>query len=159
AILNACPSSGTTPLTPGAPKPWICMVVGVNGTGKTTTIGKLAHYMNTRHKKTLICASDTFRAAAVEQLDICAQRSGTGDIKAQRGSDRGAVLFDAVRAAEARGVDVIIVDTAGRLHNKAHLMQELEKMRRVVGREVPGAPHEVLLVLDATTGQNGLVQA
>lgn len=158
-ILNACPHGGAGPLAPGAPKPWVTMVVGVNGTGKTTTIGKLAHFLNSKGKRGLICASDTFRAAAVEQLAVWAERSRTEMVKAQRGSDPAAVLFDAVRAAQARNLDVIIVDTAGRLHNKAHLMQELEKMRRVVAREAPGAPHEVLLVLDATTGQNGLAQA
>jgi fused signal recognition particle receptor len=159
AILNRCSQSAASDVVTPQVKPWVTMIVGVNGTGKTTTIGKLAHYMNNAGKKTLVCASDTFRAAAVEQLNIWAERSGTDIIKAQRGSDPAAVLFDSIRAAKARDVDVLIVDTAGRLHTKVNLMQELEKMRRIAGREVPGAPHEVLLVLDATTGQNGLVQA
>ncbi|MBI1745542.1 MAG: signal recognition particle-docking protein FtsY [Acidobacteria bacterium] len=159
AILRACPPTGATPFDAGCPKPWVTMVVGVNGTGKTTTIGKLAHYVSTKGKRALICASDTYRAAAVEQLAIWADRSKTEMVKAQRGSDPAALLFDAVSAAQARHLDVIIVDTAGRLHTKVNLMQELEKMRRVAARAAPGAPHEVLLILDATTGQNGLIQA
>ena len=137
----------------------IWMVVGVNGTGKTTTVGKLAAKLEQEGQKVLICAADTFRAAAVEQLTIWAERSGVDIIKGRSGSDPSAVLHDALTAATARKNNIVIVDTAGRLHTRSNLMQELEKMRRVAGRSVPGAPHEVLLVLDATTGQNGLVQA
>jgi fused signal recognition particle receptor len=145
------------PENQGTPQVW--MVVGVNGTGKTTTIGKLAARISGEGKSVLVCAADTFRPAAIEQLAIWAERSGAELIKSKSGVDPSAVLHDALSAALARGSDVVIVDTAGRLHTKSNLMQELEKMRRVAGRKVPGAPHEVLLVVDATTGQNGLAQA
>ena len=140
-------------------QPHVVLVVGVNGVGKTTTIGKLAHYLRAQDKEVLICASDTFRAAAVDQLDIWAQRSGADIVKQTQGADPAAVLYDAIAAARARSKDVVITDTAGRLHTKINLMKELEKMIRVASREVDGAPHETLLILDATTGQNGLVQA
>lgn len=140
-------------------RPWIVMVVGVNGTGKTTTAAKLANLYLKSGQRTIMCAADTFRAAGIEQLEILAERSGTELVKQQRGSDPSAVLFDAIRAAKARDYDILVVDTAGRLHTKANLMQELEKMRRIASREVVGAPQEVLLVIDATTGQNGLEQA
>ena len=143
----------------GSGQPHVVLVVGVNGVGKTTTIGKLAQYLSAQGKEVLICASDTFRAAAVEQLDIWAQRSGADIVKQTQGADPAAVLYDAIAAARARSKDVVITDTAGRLHNKINLMKELEKMIRVASREVDGAPHETLLILDATTGQNGLVQA
>jgi fused signal recognition particle receptor len=135
------------------------MVVGVNGTGKTTTIGKLAQRIKAEGNEVLICAADTFRAAASDQLAIWAERAGVPLIQQKQGTDPAAVLFDSLKAAKARNADVLIVDTAGRLHNKAHLMAELEKMKRVASREVPGAPHETLLVVDAVTGQNGLSQA
>ncbi len=140
-------------------RPHTILVVGVNGVGKTTTIGKLARRYREKGRQVLICAADTFRAAAVEQLAIWADRAGVDLVKQRPGADPAAVLFDAIAACKARAKDVLIVDTAGRLHNKANLMAELEKMRRVAGREVEGAPHEVHLILDATTGQNGLVQA
>ncbi len=140
-------------------KPHVVLVVGVNGTGKTTTVGKLANFYRTTGRSVMVCAADTFRAAAVEQLAVWTDRAGVSLIRAQAGADPAAVTFDAVTAAKARGLDVVIVDTAGRLHTRANLMAELDKIRRIVGREVPGAPHEVLLVLDATVGQNGLVQA
>jgi fused signal recognition particle receptor len=139
--------------------PWVVMVVGVNGVGKTTTIGKLANLCVRDEKKVLVCASDTFRAAAIEQLEIWGERAGVSVIRQKPGADPSAVLFDAIASAKSRGIDILIVDTAGRLHNKANLMAELEKMRRIAGREIPTAPHEVLLVIDATTGQNGLAQA
>ena len=139
--------------------PWVVMVVGVNGVGKTTTIGKLANLCVRDEKKVLVCASDTFRAAAIEQLEIWGARAGVSVIRQKPGADPSAVLFDAIASAKSRGIDILIVDTAGRLHNKANLMAELEKMRRIAGREIPTAPHEVLLVIDATTGQNGLAQA
>jgi fused signal recognition particle receptor len=145
------------PVPDGAPH--VVLIVGVNGTGKTTTVGKLARLIKESGKTPLICAADTFRAAAVEQLQVWAQRAGVDFIRAQGGADPAAVVFDAVAAGKARGRDVILVDTAGRLHTRVNLMAELEKIRRVAAREVPGAPHEVLLVLDATVGQNGLVQA
>ncbi|MCC7007604.1 MAG: signal recognition particle-docking protein FtsY [Acidobacteria bacterium] len=148
------------PQTPDAnARPHVVLVVGVNGTGKTTSIGKLANYYKNRGQSVMVCAADTFRAAAVEQLAIWTERAGVGLIRAQAGADPAAVTFDAVTAAKARGIDVLLVDTAGRLHTRSNLMAELDKIRRVVGRELPGAPHEVLLVLDATVGQNGLVQA
>lgn len=137
----------------------VWMVVGVNGTGKTTTVGKLAARLAHDGLKVLVCAADTFRPAAIEQLTIWAERSGAELIKSRIGSDPSAVMHDAMDAAAARNMDIVLVDTAGRLHTKSNLMQELEKMRRVAGRKVPGAPHEVLLVIDATTGQNGLSQA
>ena len=139
--------------------PQVWMIVGVNGTGKTTTVGKLAARLAGEGRKTLICAADTFRPAAIEQLAVWAERSGAELIKSKTGSDPSAVLHDALAAAAARGCDLTLVDTAGRLHTKSNLMQELEKMRRVAGRKIPGAPHETLLVVDATTGQNGLNQA
>jgi fused signal recognition particle receptor len=140
-------------------RPHVILIVGVNGTGKTTSVGKLASLLEQQGKSVMVCAADTFRAAAVEQLAVWAERAGVDLVRAQMGSDPAAVTFDAVTAARARGRDVVLVDTAGRLHTRANLMAELDKIRRVVGREVPGAPHEVLLVLDATVGQNGLVQA
>ena len=139
--------------------PEVLLVVGVNGTGKTTTIGKLASLLRSQGKSVLLAAADTFRAAAIEQLEIWGQRAGAEVIQTKPGGDPSAVLFDAVQAAKARGVDYVIVDTAGRLHTKTNLMAELEKMRRTSARLLPGAPHEVLLVMDATTGQNGLQQA
>lgn len=139
--------------------PAVVMVVGVNGAGKTTTIGKLAHRFLAEGRKVLLCAADTFRAAAIEQLDIWAKRANVDLIRQKTGADPSAVVFDALQAAKARGVDYVIVDTAGRLHTKENLMAELEKMRRTCQRVVPGSPHEVWLVLDATTGQNGLEQA
>jgi fused signal recognition particle receptor len=142
-----------------AEPPEVLLVVGVNGTGKTTSIGKLAHILRAQGKSVLLCAADTFRAAAIEQLEIWATRSGAELIKTKPGGDPSAVLYDALEAARARGTDYVIVDTAGRLHTKSNLMAELEKMRRTAGRLVPGAPHETLLVMDATTGQNGLQQA
>jgi fused signal recognition particle receptor len=140
-------------------KPYVVMIVGVNGVGKTTTIGKLAHRIKSEGNEVLICAADTFRAAANDQLSIWAERSGVPLIQQKPGTDPSAVLFDSLASAKARNADVLIVDTAGRLHTKLNLMQELEKMRRIASREVTGAPHEVLLVIDAVTGQNGLEQA
>ena len=137
----------------------VIMVVGVNGVGKTTTIGKLANLFLQDEKRVLVCAADTFRAAAIEQLEIWGQRVGVGVIRQKTGADPSAVLFDAIAASKSRSIDTLIVDTAGRLHTKNNLMNELEKMKRIAGREIPGAPHEVLLVIDATTGQNGLAQA
>src|SRR5579863_9261199 len=139
--------------------PAVVLVVGVNGSGKTTSIGKLAGRYRAEGRSVLLCAADTFRAAAIEQLEIWGQRTGAEVIRQKPGADPSAVLFDALQAAKARRTDYVIVDTAGRLQNKAHLMTELEKMRRTAGRVIPDAPHEVLLVLDATTGQNGLEQA
>lgn len=155
-ILEATPSRAAVP--PNG-QPEVVMVVGVNGTGKTTTIGKLAHALRNEGKSVLLCAADTFRAAAIEQLEVWGSRTGVEVIKTKPGGDPAAVLFDAIHAARARGVDSVIVDTAGRLHTKAGLMAELEKMKRTAQRLIPGAPHEVLLVMDATTGQNGLQQA
>jgi fused signal recognition particle receptor len=137
----------------------VWMLVGVNGTGKTTTVGKLAARLSQEGNKILICAADTFRAAAIEQLTIWAERSGADMVKSKSGADPSAVLHDALSAALSRGTDITLIDTAGRLHTRSNLMQELDKMRRVAGRKVPGAPHEILLVMDATTGQNGLAQA
>lgn len=140
-------------------RPYIIMVVGVNGVGKTTTIGKLAHRIKSEGNEVLICAADTFRAAANDQLAIWAERSGVPLVQQKPGTDPSAVLFDSINSAKARNADVLIIDTAGRLHTKTNLMLELEKMRRIAGREVEGAPHEVLLIMDAVTGQNGLEQA
>jgi fused signal recognition particle receptor len=139
--------------------PAVVMVVGVNGAGKTTSIGKLTRRLQSEGRTVLLCAADTFRAAAIEQLEVWAERTGAGLIRQQPGSDPSAVLFDALQAARARKVDYVIVDTAGRLHTKTNLMAELEKMRRTAARVIPEAPHEVLLVIEATTGQNGLEQA
>jgi len=140
-------------------KPFVLMVAGVNGVGKTTTIGKLAYRFRKDGKNVMVAAADTFRAAAVEQLEIWAKRVGSDFLKGQSGVDPSAVAFDAIKASHARGTDVLIIDTAGRLHTKTNLMDELKKIRRVIGRELPGAPHETLLVLDATTGQNAIQQA
>jgi len=147
-----------TPVRP-ATAPEVIMMVGVNGTGKTTTSGKLAALYRAQGRSVLLCAADTFRAAAIEQLEVWAERSGVQIIKTRQGGDPSAALFDALQAAKARGMEVLIVDTAGRLHTKQNLMQELDKMRRTAERLVPGAPHQTLLVMDATTGQNGLQQA
>jgi fused signal recognition particle receptor len=144
---------------PNGHSPHVVLVVGVNGTGKTTTVGKLARILKDEGKQPLICAADTFRAAAVEQLEIWANRAGVDMVRAKQGSDPAAVVFDAIASGKARRRDVVLVDTAGRLHTRVNLMAELEKIRRVAAREVDGAPHEVLLVLDATVGQNGLAQA
>ncbi len=140
-------------------RPHVMLVVGVNGTGKTTTVGKLANLAKKEGQRPLICAADTFRAAAVDQLQIWADRAGVEMIRTREGADPAAVVYDAVTAGRARDRSPVLVDTAGRLHNRANLMQELEKIRRVAAREVPGAPHEVLVVLDATVGQNGVAQA
>jgi fused signal recognition particle receptor len=140
-------------------KPFVFMVVGVNGVGKTTTIGKIAHQYSSQGKKVLIGAADTFRAAAVEQLQIWANRAGADLIKQSKGTDPSAVAFDSIHAAKARNIDLVFIDTAGRLHTKVNLMEEVKKMKRIIGRECPGAPHEILLVLDATTGQNAISQA
>lgn len=160
-ILKASEASGVASETavPEDVAPYVMMVVGVNGVGKTTTIGKLAQRIKAEGNDVLICAADTFRAAASDQLAIWAERTGVPLIQQKQGTDPAAVLFDSLKAAKARNSDVLIVDTAGRLHNKSNLMAELEKMKRVAGREVPGAPHETLLVVDAVTGQNGLEQA
>ncbi len=139
--------------------PAVIMLVGINGAGKTTTIGKLAQRFIGEGRKVLLCAADTFRAAAIEQLEIWAQRAGVDMIRQKTGADPSAVVFDALQSAKARAVDYVIIDTAGRLHTKENLMAELEKMRRTCARVIPGSPHEVWLVLDATTGQNGLEQA
>jgi len=148
-----------TPIRVVTAPPAVVMVVGINGAGKTTTIGKLAHRFIGEGRKVLLCAADTFRAAAIEQLEVWAQRAGVRMIRQNTGADPSAVVFDALQAAKAGGFDYVIVDTAGRLHTKENLMAELEKMRRICQRVVPGSPHEVWLVLDATTGQNGLEQA
>ena len=140
------------------PQPWVLMMVGVNGVGKTTTLGKLAHHFHQEGGTSLLVAADTFRAAAIEQAAIWGERAGVDVIKGQPGGDAAAVAFDAVQAARARQVDRVLIDTAGRLHTKAPLMDELKKMQRVLGRALPEAPHDVWLVLDATTGQNGLAQ-
>jgi fused signal recognition particle receptor len=145
------------PVSEGVPH--VVLIVGVNGTGKTTTVGKLANLARAEGRQPLICAADTFRAAAVDQLQIWADRAGVEIVRTREGADPAAVVYDAVVAGRARGRSPVLVDTAGRLHNRANLMLELEKIRRVAAREVPGAPHEVLIVLDATVGQNGLAQA
>ena len=149
----------TPPAATDGRAPHVTLIVGVNGTGKTTTIGKLANLLKENGKSPLICAADTFRAAAVEQLEIWATRAGVDIVRAKEGSDPAAVVFDAIQSGKARGRDPILVDTAGRLHNRVNLMNELDKIRRVAARASEGAPHDVLLVLDATVGQNGLAQA
>ncbi|MYI75125.1 MAG: signal recognition particle-docking protein FtsY [Acidobacteria bacterium] len=153
-ILSALP-----PSPPVAANPRVVLVVGVNGTGKTTTVAKLAALLRREGRQPLICAADTFRAAAIEQLAAWARRAGVDMVKARAGGDPAAIVYDAIDAARARGRDVVIVDTAGRLHTRSDLMAELDKIRRVASRAVAGAPHDVLLALDATVGQNGLVQA
>ena len=150
---------GAVQPAPNGQRPHVVLIVGVNGTGKTTTVGKLARLIKDSGQSPLICAADTFRAAAVEQLEIWAKRAGVDFIRAKPGSDPAAVVYDAIAAGKARQRDVVLVDTAGRLHTRVNLMTELDKIRRIAAREVEGAPHEVLLVLDATVGQNGLVQA
>ena len=151
--------SAPAPPPPATASPRIVLVVGVNGTGKTTTVGKLASLLRREDASPLICAADTFRAAASDQLAVWADRAGVDLVKARPGTDPAAIVFDAIEAARARGRDVVLIDTAGRLHTRADLMAELEKIRRVASRAVAGAPHEVLLALDATVGQNGLIQA
>jgi len=155
SVLEATERPIVRPVAP----PRVVLVVGVNGAGKTTTIGKLTARLRSEGQSVLLCAADTFRAAAIEQLEVWGQRNEVEVIRQQQGSDPSAVVFDALQAAKARGVDVVIVDTAGRLHTKENLMAELEKMRRTTQRVIPDAPHEVLLVMDGTTGQNGLEQA
>jgi fused signal recognition particle receptor len=155
-LLAATPASATD--MTARPHPWVLLMVGVNGVGKTTTLGKLAYQFQAAGEKSLLVAADTFRAAAIEQAELWAKRAGVDIIKGQPGGDAAAVAFDAVRAARARQVERVLIDTAGRLHTKVHLMEELKKMRRVLEREMPGAPHDIWLVLDATTGQNGIAQ-
>jgi fused signal recognition particle receptor len=152
-------AASETPIHTLATPPAVVMVVGINGAGKTTTIGKLAHRFLGEDRKVLLCAADTFRAAAIEQLEVWADRAGVKMIRQKTGADPSAVVFDGLQAAKSQGVDYVIVDTAGRLHTKDNLMAELDKMRRTCQRVIPGAPHEVWLVMDATTGQNGLEQA
>jgi fused signal recognition particle receptor len=147
------------PLSVAPPYPFVVLVVGVNGVGKTTTIGKIAHHLGEEGHPVLLAAGDTFRAAAIGQLRVWAERAGADIVHHKEGSDSSAVVFDALRAAKARGSHVVLVDTAGRLHTKAHLMEEMRKVVRVIGKEVPGAPQEVLLVLDATNGRNAIAQA
>jgi fused signal recognition particle receptor len=147
------------PATTNGHQPQVTLIVGVNGTGKTTTIGKLANLLKAAGKQPLVCAADTFRAAAVEQLEIWARRAQVDIVRAKEGSDPAAVVFDAIQSGRARGRDPVLVDTAGRLHNRVNLMNELDKIKRVAARAADGAPHEVLLVLDATVGQNGVQQA
>jgi fused signal recognition particle receptor len=157
-VLRTIPSRNGKSAAAPAP-PHVIFVVGVNGTGKTTTIGKLAHRLRQSGKSVVLAAGDTFRAAAIEQLGVWATRTGSEIIKTKSGGDPAAVVYDALAAARARNSDVVIVDTAGRLHTKSNLMAELDKMKRTATKVIPGAPHEVLLVMDATTGQNGLAQA
>ena len=147
------------PLSVAPPYPFVVLVVGVNGVGKTTTIGKIAHHLGEEGHPVLLAAGDTFRAAAIGQLRVWAERAGADIVHHKEGSDSSAVVFDALRAAKARGSHVVLIDTAGRLHTKAHLMEEMRKVVRVIGKEVPGAPQEVLLVLDATNGRNAIAQA
>lgn len=159
AEISAILKKGTDESHMAANGPTVVLVIGVNGAGKTTTIGKLSAYYKEEGKSVMLAAADTFRAAAIDQLEIWGQRVGVPVIKHEEGSDPAAVAFDAVKAAKARGVDVLIIDTAGRLQTKQNLMEELKKINRVIQQEIPGAPHETLLVLDATTGQNAISQA
>lgn len=159
-LLVDAPQANAYSFTSDLPaKPFIILVVGVNGVGKTTTIGKLAHNFKKAGKSVLLGAADTFRAAAVDQLTIWSERAGVPIVKQPMGSDPASVAFDTVQSGVSRGVDVVIIDTAGRLHNKAHLMEELSKIKRVIQKHIPDAPHEVMLVLDGSTGQNALEQA
>jgi fused signal recognition particle receptor len=158
AAILADSTAGGLPMPEGR-RPFVILVVGVNGVGKTTTIGKLAHHFQSAGKSVLLGAADTFRAAAVDQLTIWSDRTGVPIVKKEMGSDPASVAFDTVNSAVARGSDVVLIDTAGRLHNKAHLMDELAKIRRVIQKVIPDAPHEVLLVLDGSTGQNAVEQA
>jgi fused signal recognition particle receptor len=157
-MVAATLSSRMVPLAVAEPYPFVVLVVGVNGVGKTTTIGKIAHRFREEGHPVLLGAADTFRAAAIAQLQAWAERAGADIVHHREGSDASAVAFDAVRAAMSRGAHAVLIDTAGRLHTKSHLMEELRKVARVVGREAPGAPHEVLLVLDATNGRNAIAQ-
>jgi fused signal recognition particle receptor len=157
AVFENVEGDRAAPLDPSALR--VVLIVGVNGTGKTTTVGKLANLYKRSGAMPLVCAADTFRAAAVEQLEIWARRAGVDIVRAREGADPAAVVFDALSSGKARGRNPILIDTAGRIHTRVNLMNELEKIRRVASREVPGAPHDVLLVLDATVGQNGLSQA
>jgi fused signal recognition particle receptor len=152
-------AAAAAPSAESSSGPTVILIVGVNGTGKTTTVGKLANLMKGEGKAPLVCAADTFRAAAVEQLEIWARRAGVDIVRAREGADPAAVVFDAISSGKAKGRDPILVDTAGRIHTRVNLMNELEKIRRIAAREVPGAPQQVLLVLDATVGQNGVSQA
>ena len=156
-LLRVLEAAGPVPTPPARPR--VVLVVGVNGTGKTTTVGRLARLIMQAGEQPVICAADTFRAAAVEQLEVWARRADADFVRARPGSDPAAVVFDAISSGKAKGRDAVLVDTAGRLHTRSNLMGELEKIRRVAGRAVEGAPHETLLVLDATVGQNGLAQA
>src|ERR1044071_2227404 len=160
-VMTQMLDAATTPpqTAPLSVRPWVILFLGVNGVGKTTTIGKLAAQFRGEGKKVLVVAGDTFRAAAIEQLEVWADRVGVELVKHRPGADPSAVVFDGIQAAKSRGADVVLIDTAGRLHTKVHLIEELKKIRRVIAREQPDAPHETLLVLDATTGQNGLQQA
>lgn len=158
-FAHASSNGETDPMALPTVKPYVIMVVGINGVGKTTSIGKLAHQYIRAGKRVVIAAADTFRAAANEQLEVWAKRAGAEIIQQTQGSDPAAVAFDAVMSATAKGADVVIIDTAGRLHTKINLMEELKKIKRVVQKQNPGAPHEVLLVIDASTGQNGVQQA
>jgi fused signal recognition particle receptor len=158
-VLRTVPSSGKAAAAAQESRPHVIFVVGVNGTGKTTTIGKLAHRFRQNGKNVVLAAGDTFRAAAIEQLGVWATRTGSEIVKTKSGGDPAAVVYDALSSARARNADIVIVDTAGRLHNKSNLMAELDKMTRTAKKVIPGSPHEVLLVMDATTGQNGLSQA
>jgi fused signal recognition particle receptor len=159
AMVAETLSPRMVPLSVTPPYPFVVLVVGVNGVGKTTTIGKVAGWLRSEGHTVLVAAADTFRAAAIDQLAVWAERAGADIVRHKEGADSSAVAFDAVRAAKARGTHVVLVDTAGRLHTKSHLMEEVRKVVRVLGKEMPGAPHEVLLVLDATSGRNAIAQA
>jgi fused signal recognition particle receptor len=159
AMISETLAPCMVPLEVTPPYPFVVLVVGVNGVGKTTTVGKIAHWLKGEGHPVLLAAGDTFRAAAIEQLKIWADRVGADFVQHKEGSDSSAVAFDAVRAAKSRGAHAVLIDTAGRLHTKSHLMEEMRKVVRIVGREIPGAPHEVLLVLDATNGRNAIAQA